>query len=164
MSPSPANSPLSKMEKLPESSVSLELFSSQTARSGVGSASLHRVTWVGGQLLLEDGDHGRLVFVDGDRLGEGVLEEVVEGVGGDVAFVDSVRGAVDAPGDAVALTDGTAGAADIGAVCVYLPFKRFDVACAGGWRCLRKPRQSLHRVHVVSRPVTAKVSKSWRKL
>ena len=41
---------------------------------------------LGGEFLLEDGDHGRLVFVDGDGLGERVLEEVVEGVGGDVAF------------------------------------------------------------------------------
>ena len=32
------------MEKLPESSVSLDLFSSQTARSGVGLFSLHSVT------------------------------------------------------------------------------------------------------------------------
>ncbi len=35
-----------------------------------------------GELGLEDGDEGGLVFADGDGVGEGVLEEVVEGGGG----------------------------------------------------------------------------------
>ena len=56
---------------------------------------------LGGEFLLKDRHHGRLVFVDGDGLGEGVLEEVVEGVGGDVAFGDGVAGAVDAASKAI---------------------------------------------------------------
>ena len=51
---------------------------------------------LGGKFLLKDRDHRGFVFVDGDGLGEGVLEEVVEGVGGDVAFGDGVAGTVDA--------------------------------------------------------------------
>ena len=51
---------------------------------------------LGWQFLLKDRHHGRLVFVDRDGLGEGVLEEIVECVGGDVALGDGVGGAIDA--------------------------------------------------------------------
>jgi len=72
------------MEKLPESRVSLDLFPLAPQRDVLG-----------GQLLLQDGHHRRLVLVDGDRLGQGVLEEVVEGVGGDVAGLDGVGDVVE---------------------------------------------------------------------
>ena len=87
------------MEKLPESRVSFDLFSSHTARSGVALLLAPQGDVLGGEFLLQDGHHGRLVLVDGDRLGERVFEEVVEGVGGDVAFRDGVGGAVNAAAD-----------------------------------------------------------------
>ncbi len=41
---------------------------------------------------LEDGDEGGLVFADGDGVGEGVLEEVVEGGGGGVGVEGGLGG------------------------------------------------------------------------
>ena len=51
---------------------------------------------LGGKLLLQDRHHRRLVLVDGDRRGQRVLEEVVEGVGGDVALFVGIAGAIHA--------------------------------------------------------------------
>jgi len=53
----------------PESSVSLEVFSSRTARRGVGSFGLHSVTCSAG-ILLQNRHHRRLVLVDRDGLSE----------------------------------------------------------------------------------------------
>ena len=55
-----------------------------------------------GESLLEDGYHCRFVFVDGDRLSERVLEEIVEGVGGYVFFYIGFSGAEDTADDAAA--------------------------------------------------------------
>jgi len=92
------------MEKLPESSVSLDLLSSHTARSGLLSRSLHRVTCSAGSSCCRDGHHRRLVLVDGDRLGKRVLEESSKAFGGDVALLNGVGGTVDTAANIAART------------------------------------------------------------
>src|ERR1700679_2832380 len=108
-SPSPANSPFSNIEKLPESSVRFDLFSSQMARRGRAFLAPYRDV-LGRQILLQDGNHSRLVLVNRHWLGYRVLEEVIKGVGGDIALLDGVASAIDTA--AVALAE-TAGAGEV---------------------------------------------------